>query len=76
MMDVLGCDFSSPVFVFVVGLNPFCMSTRRAGALRRARLLPVFAPCLLMRPTNPFLIRLIVSFHATKLIGESGTQRA
>jgi hypothetical protein len=28
--------------------------TRWAGALRRARLLPVFAPCLLMRSVNIF----------------------
>jgi hypothetical protein len=38
--------------------------TRRAGALRRARLLPVFAPCLLMRYANSAIIRLIVPFRA------------
>jgi hypothetical protein len=32
----------------------------RAGALRRACLLPIFASCLLIRPANPSLIRLIV----------------
>jgi hypothetical protein len=37
-------------------------TTRRAGALRRARLPPVFASCVLMRPTNSAIIRLIVPF--------------
>jgi hypothetical protein len=37
--------------------------TRRAGALRRARLLPVFAPCLSMRPANPSLTCFSVTFR-------------
>jgi hypothetical protein len=55
--------FSHFVLCIDAKAPPTLLKTRRAGALRRARLLPVFAPCVLMRSANSAIICLIVLFR-------------
>jgi hypothetical protein len=67
MQDVPASHYSLRVCIrrnkIIVAQQALC-TTRRAGALRRARLLPVCAPCLLMHHAKSAIIRLIVPFCA------------
>jgi sorbitol-specific phosphotransferase system component IIC len=66
LVEIVAPPGSVPTITCVVGSSRILklIRTRRAGALRRAHLLPVFAPCMLMRPANSAIIRLIISCRA------------